>query len=332
MGERRFTALLKARWQGLALTVLIGLVAYWLASFDEAIDRLVVGLILGMVMRSVMGDRPRFLPGFALAPRVFIPLGVIFYGINLKFNRLAEIPAIFWLQLIIAIVAIFAAAILLGRWLRVSRTNSLLIAVGTAICGASAIAMTTPVVKADSEEAGASLITITVFGLIGLLVYPLAITYFAFSETQYAILCATTLHMTGIVKAAAVALGEGCLSLAVSIKMARTALIITIIGFLYWYTGRGEGIEKKGILLRIPLFMWIFVLVGLATSFVPGLGSAAALLKPWAGIFFTMALTSIGLSVDLKKMLNVGGAPLIVGLVCWLICIAVFIVISYSMA
>jgi uncharacterized membrane protein YadS len=138
--------------------------------------------------------------------------------------------------------------------------------------------------------------------------------------------------MTGLVKAAALALGEGCLRLALSIKMARTALIIPIIGFLYWYCGRGHAIKKKNIFLRIPWFMWAFVLVGLVVSFVPVVGPALAVLKPWAGIFFTMALTSVGLSVDFRRMLDVGGAPLIVGLVCWLVTIGIFMVVSYSFA
>ncbi len=332
MPHKGFTELFRGSSRGLALAIVVGLAAYWAASFDEAIDSLVVGLILGMVIRTIMGDRPRLLPGLDLAPKIFIPLGVIFYGINLKFNRLVEIPAVFWLQLIASIVAIFVVAIYLGRLLRVRDRNALLIATGTAICGASAIAITTPVVGADSEDASASLIVITVFGLIGLLVYPLAITYFSFDMTEYAVLCATTLHMTGIVKAAALAMGQGCIKLALSIKMARTALIIPIIGFLYWYCGRGRGIEKRNIILRIPWFMWVFMLVGLLTSFVPSLAPAAAALRPWAAVFFTMALTSVGLSVDLRRMLSVGGAPLVLGLVCWLITIGIFALISYSFA
>lgn len=319
---------LKENWAGLSLAILLGLIAFWLASFHEAIDALVVGIIFGMVARTIMGDKPRFLPGLSFAPRVFIPLGVIFYGINLKFDKLSQIPSIFWLQLIIGIVAIFLIAIFLGKLFRMRDENSFLIAVGTGICGASAIAIATPVVGADSEDAGSSLITITVFGLFGMLIYPLAYTFFALTKTEYAVLCATTLHMTGIVKSAAAALGESCLRLALSIKMARTAMIIPIIGFLCWYFGRRQGIEKKAVFLRIPWFMWAFVAVGLITSFVPNLEPLVRTLKPWASICFTIALTSIGLTVDLKKMLNVGGAPLIVGFMCWAAAIGVFLCMS----
>ncbi|MFH1830224.1 MAG: putative sulfate exporter family transporter [Pseudomonadota bacterium] len=318
----------RGKWPGLSLALLLGLIAYWLASFHEATDALVVGIIFGMVVRTIMGDRPRFLPGLNLAPKLFIPLGVIFYGINLKFDKLTQISGMFWLQLLIGIVAIFLVAIFLGRLFRIRDQNSFLIATGTAICGASAIAIATPVVGADSEDAGASLITITVFGLFGMLLYPLALTYFSLTKTEYVVLCATTLHMTGIVKTAAAVLGQSCLKLALSIKMARTAMIIPIIGFLCWYFGRREGIKKKAVFLRIPWFMWVFVAVGLLTSFVTTLEPLVKTLRPWAGICFAIALTSIGLTVDLRKMLNVGGAPLLVGFACWLSAIGVFLLIS----
>lgn len=311
---------------GLAFAVLLGALAFWFAGLSEALDSLVVGIVLGMAMRTLIGDRFHLLPGLDLAPRIFIPLGVISYGINLKFNRLTEVPWASWLQLTIGMAVIFLVAIHLGRRLGIKDRISLLIATGTAICGASAIAIATPLVKADSEDAGASVITITIFGLFGLLLYPLAITYFSLTNSWYSILCATTLHMTGLVEAATQSIGADFLRLALSIKLARTALIIPTACFLCWFAERDEGTSRRNIFLRIPWFMWIFVLVGLVSSFVPGLGFLTVILKPWAGIFFTIALTSIGLTVDLKRMLNVGGAPLAAGLACWISAIMVFVI------
>jgi len=307
------------------LAVVLGLAAYIVSRTHEAVDALVVGIILGMIVRTIVGDRARFLPGLALAPKIFIPLGVIFYGINLKFNRLTEVSGVVWIQLLAATVLVFVVAVYLGRRLRMREPNSLLMGIGTAICGASAIAVATSVVDADSEDAGSSLITITIFGLFGMILCPLTIAYFHFDETRYAVLCATTLHMTGIVKSAAAAFGEGCLRLALSIKMARTALIIPVLGYLLWRSGRGSVRTKRSIVKRIPWFLWAFVGVGLAMSFVPGAARLTPALRPWAGIFFTIALTSIGLTVDLKRMINAGGAPLVLGLACWLVVIALFV-------
>ncbi|MFH0939985.1 MAG: putative sulfate exporter family transporter [Planctomycetota bacterium] len=325
MQKRKFFEMIP----GVVLTVIVGYCACWIAEFHKGIDSLVVGVVLGIVIGTFVGRRPFFLPGFGLAMKIFISIGIMLYGINLEFHKLAEIPAAFWLQLIVGIIAIFLVALYLGRKLSASGEMSLLIATGTAICGASAIAIAAPIVKAESEDTGISLLTITIFGLFGILIYPLALTFFALSDTQYAFLCATTLPQTGFVKIASLALGESCLKLAISIKVARTAMIIPVIGFLCWYMNRRtnliEGERKKFFLYQVPWFVWIFVLVGILVSLSPAFAPLTKTLKPWAGIFLTMALTSIGLTVDLKQMYNFGVAPLIAGLACWLVAIGVFI-------
>lgn len=311
---------------GFILAILLGFSVYWLTQFEKALSPLVTGIILGMVVRTFMGDKPSILPGIDLAPKFFIPLGIILYGINLKFYRLTEISGVSWIMLITQIIVIFLIAIYLGRKLNLKDETSLLIATGTAICGASAIAIVTPLVRAKSEDAGASLIAITAFGLIGLLIYPLTITYAGLLSTDYAILCATTLHMTGLVKIAASYLGQSCLNLALSIKLARTTMIIPIIGFIILFFRKKRETEIKSVFFSIPWFMWAFILMGFLTSFVPQFETFGEILKPWATIFFTIALTSIGLTVDLKKLLNVGGVPLIIGLICWMAGIAIFII------
>ncbi|MFH1612221.1 MAG: putative sulfate exporter family transporter [bacterium] len=204
------------KMSGFILTIIIGFIALWIAKFHKALDPLVIGIVLGIVIRTFLGERHYFLLGFDFAPKFFIPLGIIFYGINLEFHKLAAIPVIFWIQLIIGIILIFLIALYLGRRLGAGTAIPLLIATGTAICGASAIAIATPIVKADSEDTGASLITITIFGLFGMMVYPLVLTCFTLSNTEYAFLCGTTLHQTGFVKLAAKALGDDCLKMAMS--------------------------------------------------------------------------------------------------------------------
>jgi uncharacterized membrane protein YadS len=131
--------------------------------------------------------------------------------------------------------------------------------------------------------------------------------------------------MTGFVKIAAGVLGDSCVNLALSIKMARTAMIIPIIGFLCWHNAVKDGTEKKFILSYIPWFLWAFILMGFLTSFLPVLAPVIAPLKLCAEIIFTIALTSIGLNVDFKNVLDIGGGALITGLITWLSLVCVFV-------
>ena len=311
-------------WPGFILAVIVGYISWYLADMHKAIDSLVAGIVLGIVIRSIIGERARLVPGLVFAPKVFIPAGIILYGVNLKFQKLATVPSFAWFQVIVGMVVIFLIALWAGKRLKVRDKTSLLIATGTSICGASAIAIATPVIKGKTEGTGVALITITIFGLIGMLIYPLALTWLELSKTGYALFCATTLHMTGLIKIAAAALGESSVKLALAIKMARTAMIIPAVLFLSWFVSSRDK-ERKSYLRSVPWFMWVFVLMGLAFSFIPQLTPLALELKPYAGILFTIALTSIGLTVDLKRIVNAGGGPLIVGLSTWLGAIIIFL-------
>lgn len=220
--------------------------------------------------------------------------------------------------------AIFIIALWVGKRLKVRDKTSLLIATGASICGAPAIAMATPVVKGKSEDTGVALITITIFGLMGMLIYPLMLIWLELSRTGYALFCATTLPMTGLIKVVAAVLGENFLEEVMAIKMARIAMIIPVIWFLSWLVS-SRGKKRKSYLGSVPWFMWVFVLTGLAFSFVPLLAPSVPILELAAGVLFTMALASIGLTADLKGIVNAGGGPLLVGLAAWAAVMIIFL-------
>jgi len=306
---------------GFMLAILIGNVSWFIGSLHKIADPLVVGIVLGIIIRFVIGEHVKFDPGLIFAPTFFIPIGIIFYGINLRFDSLGEVPAIAWLQLIVGIIVIFAAAVYLGNKLKLRDKSSLLIATGTAICGASAIVITAPVIKGEKEDISLALVTITVWGIIGVLLYPLIRKWLSMSDSGYALFAATTLHMTGLVKITA-ALRQSSLPLVLAIKMARTLMIISVVGVLHYFIIR----NRKKSHASIPWYLWGFLLVGLAFSFIPQLITYRETLKPLAGIFFTMALASIGLMVNIRKIIPSLGKALILGLISWAAAIAIFLI------
>ncbi|MEW6087191.1 MAG: putative sulfate exporter family transporter [bacterium] len=313
------------KWIGFILIIIIGSIAYKVAKLNKALDPLVLGIVFGMLVRTVFSTKTNLFIDLKYSYKIFIPVGIILYGVNLQFHRLSHVPVVAWFELIMGIVIVFFVSIYLGRKLSLKKELSFLIGIGTAICGASAIAIASPVVNAESEETGVSLVTITIWGMIGVLVYPVFLTFLNIPKVEYAFLCATTLHMTGFVKIAAGALGDSCVNLALSIKMARTAMIIPIIWFLCWHNAMEKGTGEKNILFYVPWFLWVFILMGLLTSFLPVLTPAIKPLKLCAEIIFTIALTSIGLNVDLRNILDIGGGALITGLITWLSLICVFV-------
>ncbi|NIA06631.1 MAG: putative sulfate exporter family transporter [Actinobacteria bacterium] len=312
------------------VAMLVGYAAFYVAGLHKVLDPLVVGIVLGMVVRLFIGQHDFFDEGLNLVARMIIPIGIIIYGVNIKFHKLDIIPFATWLQIIIGVIIIFGLNQLLCKRLSVASETGLLISVGTAICGASAIAFATPAVKAKSEDTGTSLLVITIWGLVGVICYPWLQEWLNMSSDNYALLCATTLHQTGLVKTAAAQQGSDCLQVAMTIKMARTCMIIVIICLLPWLTGPKKSAER-GPKCRSLWFLGGFVLVGLAFSFLPGLRPYATKVKPFASLIWTMAMTSLGLTVDLRSVARKMARPLLLGLVLWLAVVINFFVGYYGM-
>lgn len=308
---------------GLLLAITLGLLAYYVAGLNKAMDALVVGIVFGMLARAAIGERKMLLPGLNLAPKILIPTGIILYGVNLEFHKLASVQAIAWLQLLVGIVVVFWVAVYVGSKLGLSDKTQLLIGMGTSICGASAIVLASPVIEAKKEDTGISLIVITILGLLGVAVYPEIQKLLSMSLDSYAFFCATTLHQTGLVKMAANFLGKECVDLAICIKMARTATIIPILIGLSWYASYLKVAKGMKAGFGVPWFLWGFLLVGLIFSFSP-LGQYSKVVKPIASLVFTFALTSIGLGVDIKKTLFTLPKPILLGALAWLSIIALF--------
>ncbi len=311
---------------GLILSVIIGSAAYYLSQFHILLDPLVSGILLGILIRLIIGARPMFSPGLELAPRLIIPVGIVLYGVNLEFQKLSKVMPMAWLQMLVGIVIIFWLADFLGRLFKVSEKTGVLTAIGTAICGASAVMMASPAIKAEKEDASKAILVVVFWGIIGAFLYPFVQKFLAMPEDIYALFAATTLHTTGAVKTAVFFLGKNVEAFALSIKLARTALIIPILAVLTFIFRKEQ--QRQSEENRSPfLIYWAlagFVITGIFFSFVPELTGYVKTLKPYSAIFWTLAMASIGLTIDIKGLLKDLFRPLILGLLVWLGAIAVF--------
>lgn len=315
---------------GLIFAVIVGAAAYYLSQFYILLDPLMSGILLGIIIRLIIGNRPLFSPGLEFSPRLLIPIGIVLYGVNLEFQKLSKVMPIAWLQLAVSIVVIFWLADFLGKWLKINGKTGVLTAVGTAICGASAVVMAAPAVKAEKEDTGKALLTVVLWGIVGAFLYPFIQKFLGMPENIYALFTATTLQTTGAVKTAVAFLGKNTEALALSIKLARTALIIPVIAVLTIIFRKEQSAESSVEQTESRssfIIYWAlvgFVLVGLLFSFIPDLTAYVKTLKPYSAIIWTLALTSIGLTIDVKNLFKNLARSLVLGLFIWLGAIAVF--------
>ena len=168
---------------GLILALILAIAGQFLSEFigkdlmglpKSPISAIMMAILLGILIRNTITLPPSFQAGIRFGLVRVLRLGIVLLGIRLS---LGEAGAIGLKSLPVIIGAVGAALLIVtyfGRKLGLSSKLGTLIAVGTSICGATAIVATAPAIGARDDEVSYSVACITLFGVIAMLVYPFA--------------------------------------------------------------------------------------------------------------------------------------------------------------
>jgi uncharacterized integral membrane protein (TIGR00698 family) len=300
---------LAQNWRGIIIAIIVGVIAVLIREFfgSPILDPLLVALVIGIILRSFIRFNDKFIFGFKLTPLLFIPIGVIFYGaVNLDFVKFASVNPMFIFIVIIVFIVYLTSTFLLSIMLNIDDKTTYLIAAGSAVCGASAIAITSNAVDAEPDDVSNSLIPVFLSALLGLFVFlPFLAVVLRMTGLDYAIMAGAVLQFTGFVKAAitnipvASANVNDLLSLALSVKAVRyIGLLILIPLFASFVRGR----------FYVPWYLWGFLMAGLIFSFVPDLARAMnPIFKPALTYLWSIAMAAIGLNANLKTLFSANG-------------------------
>lgn len=307
-----------SRLFGIGAAVLIAAFSHLVSFGISALDPLVLSMLISIIVGNLIGPRSILAPGIEFSRRVFIPIGIILYGSQMDLGYAAS-AGLGRLLLVVAMTTIGIYAIYhMALWVGIPRKTGLLLAAGTAVCGASAIMVLSPVINAEKEETSISLLSITVIGLIGIIVYPITQELLSLSETTYAFLCGSTLPQVGQVKAAASMIGEPAIAIALPVKLIRVGLLLPL-GIIYsLISDRSAGIRT------IPWFMGGFIIIAVVANTFPLLNTYRNITAPIATFLFSIAICGIGLSVDIESIVDTGLKPIAVSFMGWLCLIALF--------
>jgi uncharacterized integral membrane protein (TIGR00698 family) len=236
--------------------------------------------------------------------------------------------------LIVACITLaLALAFGAGRVFKIPVRLATLIGVGTAICGNSAIVATAPTIEAKEDEVGFAVATITLFGLLAVIFYPMIGQALHLTDKVFGVWAGTAVNDTSQVVATAAAYTQLALNAATIVKLTRNTLmapIIVVIGLIYQRTGERTQATNMTLGKLVPWFVLGFlamsllrtlgVVVGVLPQNVdqPGsLAASAAALKfaDEASRFFILtALAAIGLGTNMSSLRAIGIKPFVVGL------------------
>ena len=308
-------------WTGLLLSILAGMAGYGVHKITNIAmaDPLVVSLLMGIVIRTATGENRRLRKGVSLAPRIFIPAGIVFYGAkNLNFAEISLIKANTALVMISIAVVYLLVIILLGRLMKQKEQITYLTATGSAICGASAIAVTAPAVDANADDISISLIAITLISVFNLFIlFPFIAVLSNVTLQTYAVLSASVLPFTGFIEVAirnspflaAESLRNGTAAFALSLKASKLAGLLVIIPLF-------SSLTRKR--LYIPWFLWALLASGFVGTMIAGGGSPfyvrtlSPLIVKTYNISWSVAMAAIGLNADVKQLLSNNGAKALI--------------------
>ena len=275
-----------------------------------------IALLCGIAAAMTMGN-----PYPRTTARLVTPLlqiSVVGLGAGMNLVEVGHAGAHGFFYTLIGIAITVNLGILLGRLLRAERDTSLLITVGTAICGGSAIAAVAPVIRAKSHEVSVALATVFSLNAAALFVFPSIGHRLGLSQEQFGIWSALAIHDTSSVVGAAMQYGARALEIATTIKLTRALWIVPVtlaIGFL-WNRGRDAGEPRKA---KRPWFILGFLAAAALVTWAPSL-------KPWGHSVFVGAQRSlvvtlflIGSGLNRSALRVVGKRPLIQGFVLWIL-------------
>jgi len=272
---------------------------------------LVAGLAFGlMTVAHPFQSESRILSRFLLQAAV-VCLG---FGMNLKEVIQAGRSGVVYTA--ISITFVLSLGLLLGRMLRVEKTQSFLIAIGTAICGGSAIAAMGPVLEANDEEMGVSLGTIFVLNSVALLLFPLIGWALHLSQTQFGLWAALAIHDTSSVVGAGAKYGAVALAVGTTVKLTRALWIVPL-------ALATAAMRKNKAKIYWPWFILYFCVAAMLASYVPhylpqSVGVFHALDKLGkAGL--TVVLFLIGTGITRNTLKEVGVRPLVQGVTLWIV-------------
>lgn len=269
-----------------------------------------IALLMGLVIAQLIGH-----PYIHLnhkATHILLQVSVVGLGFGMNVHSALQAGKQGVLFTIASITATLVFGYFMGNWLRIEKKTSFLISSGTAICGGSAIAAISPVIKAGEKQISVALGCVFVLNSVALFMFPIIGHYFNLSQTQFGLWCAIAIHDTSSVVGAAGKYGAHALEVATTVKLARALWIIPVT---FIAAGLFKNQSKK---IKVPYFIGRFVLAIIVNTYIPQVSTISPYLITVAKAGLTLTLFLIGAGLSRSVLAAVGFKPFLQGAVLWI--------------
>jgi uncharacterized integral membrane protein (TIGR00698 family) len=244
-----------------------------------------------------------------------LQISVIGLGAGMNLNEVGRAGVHGFFYTVIGISVTMTLGLTLGWLIRTERDTSLLVTVGTAICGGSAIAAVAPAIRAKHHDVSVALATVFFLNAVALFIFPPLGRYFGLGQAQFGVWSALAIHDTSSVVGAAMQYGARALEIATTIKLTRALWIVPVtlvIGAL-WNRGTSAGAGKA----KRPWFILGFLAAAAIVTWIPALKPSGHVVFLAAQRCLVVTLFLIGSGLSREALQTVGRRPLIQGFILW---------------
>lgn len=308
---------------GLSLSLILGMVAWLTAKYTGWMNAVMIALLLGVVLGNGIKLKDSFEKGISWSSSNLLELSIVFLGFEVSYQHINKLGIEAFAGLALLVVAMLFITKWLSARLKCPGQTGLLIGIGTAICGSSAIAAAAPRIAADKTDAGISIAVVNLLGAVGMLVVPAVLPFFISESIQLGFFTGASLHAVGNVAGAAFAMDDASGEYALTVKLARVALLspaLIIYGIILREKSTGSSKDNafKNTWFKhfnLPLYLWLFITAGVvnSTGIIPE--QLLKVLHTSGKILLSSAMFAIGMKLSISKLYKEGRNALGFGLI-----------------
>ena len=307
----------RKNWPGALLCLALAIAAWFLGRLLPLAGGAVIAILLGMLLANFLKYPEKFKAGISATSKRVLQTAIVLFGFQMNFGSVLALGGQGILLILASIATSLFLAYCVGKALRIRTNEQILIGVGTAICGGSAIAAIAPVIKAEENEVAAAISTIFLFNVLAVFIFPVIGRFLSMSDLRFGMWCGSAINDTSSVLAASFSYSDAAGNTATVVKLTRTLMIIPIAFFMAFRQAKKDGVHGGFSMGKVfPWFVTAFLFACIINSsgLVP-----AGISKFWGGMgkfFIMMAMAAIGLNTNLRELLARGKKPILLGGCC----------------
>jgi uncharacterized integral membrane protein (TIGR00698 family) len=287
--------------------IYIALVIFCLTPFTSSPISLLIGIIFAVLLGNPFENiTHKYI-------HLLLQISIVGLGFGLNINEALQAGKSGLLLTVASITSVLVLGYIIGRILKIEKNLTYLITVGTAICGGSAIAAVSPIIKPKSGQISLALAIVFTLNSIALFIYPAIGHALQLTQEQFGLWAAVGIHDTSSVVGAANKYGPEALKIATTVKLARALWIIPVsllTMFLF---------KQKGTKVKIPWFIGLFILAIVLNTFLPQLSIVTPYILHISKTGLNLTLFLIGTTLTLSVIKSISLKPMVLAVILWIL-------------